>query len=549
MFSAGIFLKKYKANFLYGCLFCFLLLFPDFVFEAVFEGIGYSTDLAFIAFLAAFGFCLSKAGRGTFCFVTILLFLIELIELCHIGYFGFPINPTDISKIWAESGDVLESGRAAVGDLWFIPVLLFGVFSILGIVYFKYRKKFGFSIVAVIIVFVCLSIKPERAARKNLKAFLPSPTRYSIHNAVNTFSFFAVKGWRIKPIDAIVPVDFWKPYVLTDTSEFRGGNIVLIMGESTASRMMSLFGYAKKTTPFLDSLSGENFKAVSAVSGAVSTHSALPLFFNTVREPGNVREIRAKTANLFKAAKATGYETHFISAQDALQTHQIGTAFVDDVRTREDNAFCFQTDGDRCLVAMLDGVLSNRSRKHFVVLNFKAVHSPYAAIYKRDKKFDVFRSEGNTASARRRAEYENALLWTDDVFKRLFAVFQKYDKQSGVFVMTSDHGENTGENGRWGHNLLDLETAKVPFFVYSRKLAETRLPDEREITHYEIGKWMLSLFGKRLNNPNEDGKTFYIHGNNLYQDYDFLKAERGRDGSIDALKRNVVGSLVKHGKK
>ncbi len=549
MFSAGVFLKKYKANFLYGCLFCFLLLFPDFVFEAVFEGIGYSTDIAFIAFLTAFGFCLSKAGRATFCFVSILLFLIELVELCHIGYFGFPINPTDISKIWAEGEDVLESGWAAVGDLWFVPALLIGVFLILGIVFFKYRKSFGFSIAAVIIVFICLSIKPERATRKNLKAFLPSPTRYSIHNAVNTFSFFAVKGWRIKPIDAIVPADFWKPYALTDAPKFQGGDIVLIMGESAASRMMSLFGFAKKTTPFLDSLRGESFKAVPAVSSAVSTHSALPLFFNTVREPGNIREIRSKTANLFKAAKTAGYETHFISAQDALQTHQIGTEFIDDVRTKEDASFCFQTDGDGCLVAMLDGVLSDRSRKHFVVLNFKAVHSPYAAVYRRDKKFEVFKGEENTVPARRRAEYENALLWMDDVFKRLFAVFQKYDKQNGVFVMTSDHGENTGENGRWGHNLLDLETAKVPFFVYSRKLAETGLSDEREITHYEIGKWMLSLFGKRLNNPNEDGKTFYIHGNNLYQDYDFLETERGADGLIGAPKRNVVSSMVRFGKK
>lgn len=544
-----VIVKKYQSNILFGILFCVLMLLPDFVFEAVFKEIGYSTDIAFIAFLTAFGFCLSKAGSTTFCVVTTLLFLIELIELCHIGYFGFPINPTDISKIWGKRGDVLESGLAAACDLWFVPLLTVGVFLVLGVVFFKYRRKFGFSAVAVLIVLACLSIKPERAMRKDLKAFLPSPTRYSLHNAINTFSFFAVKGWRAVPIEKIVPADFWKPYALTNAPAFQGGDIVLIMGESTASRMMSLFGYPQKTTPFLDSLQGENFKAVPAVSGAVSTHSALPLFFNTVREPGNSREIRSKTANLFKAAKAAGYKTHFLSAQNALQTHQIGTEFIDDVRTREDNALCFHADGDRCLVGMLDKILSDKSEKHFVVLNFKAVHSPYASVYAKNPEFALFEGDKDDDAARKRAEYENALLWTDDVIKRLLTVFRKYDDRGGVFAMTSDHGENTGKNGKWGHNLLDLETAKVPFFVYSQSVVKLALPDNREITHYEIGKWMLSLFGKRLDNPNEDGKTFYIHGNNLYQDYDFLKTERGRDGLIAVLNGDVVSRLTGFGKK
>ena len=547
--KVALLVKKYQSNILFGILFCILMLLPDFIFDALFKEIRYSTDIAFIVFLMAFGFCLSKAGRVVFCFVTALLFLIELVELCHIGYFGFPINPTDIPKIWGERGDVLESGWAAARDLWVVPVMTVCVFLALSVFFFKYRRQFGFSAVAVLIVLVCLSIKPERAMRKSLKSFLPSPTRYSLHNAINTFSFFAVKGWRAEPIEKIVPDGFWKPYAIADAPGFQSGDIVLIMGESTASRMMSLFGYSKKTTPFLDSLKGENFKAVSAVSGAVSTHSALPLFFNTVREPGNAREIRSKTANLFKSAKAAGYTTHFISAQNALQTHQIGTEFIDDVRTREDNLSCFYAEGDRCLVGMLDKILSDKSRKHFVVLNFKAVHSPYASVYEDDDRFAVFQGDKNNASARKRAEYENALLWMDDVVKQLLTVFWKYDDRDDIFAMTSDHGENTGENGKWGHNLLSLETAKVPFFVYSRSVAETGLPDNREITHYEIGKWVLSLFGKRLDNPNEDGKTFYIHGNNLYQDYDFLKTERGDDGAISVRSGTVVSRLTKYGKK
>ena len=47
----------------------------------------------------------------------------------------------------------------------------------------------------------------------------------------------------------------------------------------------------------------------------------------------------------------------------------------------------------------------------------------------------------------------------------------------------------------------------------------------------------------------KDGKTFYVHGNNLYQDYDFLETERGADGLIGAPKRNVVSSMVRFGKK
>lgn len=108
---------------------------------------------------------------------------------------------------------------------------------------------------------------------------LPPETRYSIHNSINSFSFYAVHGADSKNIHDIVPMDFYLPYKIEKLPE-SSQLVVLIMGESTSADKMHLFNpNARPTTPQLDKMKDEKGFAYSlAISGAVSTHSSLPIF-------------------------------------------------------------------------------------------------------------------------------------------------------------------------------------------------------------------------------------------------------------------------------
>lgn len=525
-------LKKYKPNLLFGCLFAFFMLLPDFVMEQVRTFIHYNFDPAFVFALVVFGFFLSLGGKALFCIVMLFLLGIQLIQVNHIAYFGQPINPTDISKVFKEFGEVVETGMASLRSVGFVTPMLLVCFGVLFFVFFKYRRLWGFSWFAVLAVVVALGVKPERAMRKSLKHFLPAEARYSLHNSLNAFSYYFVKEHLTENVEDMIPAGFYKPYVVSETQRETPRLVFLIMGESTSSDEMHVLGGRENTTPKLDKLvENPKFQAFHAYSGAVSTHAALPIFFNVMREPGNLAPIKEKTANLFRLAKQAGYATHFISVQDAKQTHEIGTHFIDDVVTSENiDDSCLDKHED-CLLDLLKQ-RDLRQGKHFIVLNFRNTHTPYEKNYSHRKaEFSVFPTTSKKRTKFQQNAYRNAVLYLDSVIADLFGYFKSLDGGRGVFAMTSDHGQLLGRDGLFGHNIMRSDVAAVPFLFYSDALP----PLERKAwTHYEIGKLFVSLFGYRLNNPNERDNSFFIHGNNLYEEYAFLNITRQPDGTMKA---------------
>jgi glucan phosphoethanolaminetransferase (alkaline phosphatase superfamily) len=94
-------------------------------------------------------------------------------------------------------------------------------------------------------------------------------------------------------------------------------NIILIIGEATNLGNMSLYGYSRNTTPSLVALQAEG-KLVAlknAVSVGNKTNLSVPYLLTGLEGPDpNGRFYRAP--NIFDYAKALGYSTALISAQD-----------------------------------------------------------------------------------------------------------------------------------------------------------------------------------------------------------------------------------------
>lgn len=544
-------LAKYKYNFIFAIIFAFLILLPDFLFERIFPNVRYLTDYLFILALYIFGFILSFCGLAFFSFILLLLLIMQTIQLFHIAYFARPINPLDISKIFTEFSDIYHSGLGDMDDIWMvIPIIIF-TFGGIFLAFYKFRRLLGFSLWAVIIIIAALCVKPERAMRKTLKSFLPADTRYSIHNSVNTFSYYLVKSMDNTTIASLIPDNYYRPYEITVNHRKQPELIVLVMGESLSSSQMSLYHPdLPETTPHLDRLKKDPaFLALPALSGAVSTHASLPIFFNMMKDPGNLKLFRSNEANLFKLAKQSGYTTHFLSAYDIKQTHNIGVPYIDDLRTVEQNLIAYARKNEDHMVNLFRQ-MDLSSGKHFVVLNFKSVHSPYDSNYAhRGEEFARYRPADDSREQEALNYYRNAVLYIDDIISRLLAEFKSKNNGDAYFILTSDHGELLGQNGYFGHNILKTETAAVPFFIYSRNPdAElyNRLRRNPEISHYEIAETVACLLGYNIKNPNSDENTVFIHGNNLYEEYEIIELKRRPEQKFTPQFRGSVGTFVKN---
>lgn len=540
-------LRRFRYNGLFACFFTAAALLPDYVFEILFPYFEVSFDPFFVLALLLFGFFLSLCGRFVFSVVTAALFVAQYIQVNHLAYFGRPLNPVDIRKIGAEFSDVLSSGAAAWQDVWFVTPLLLSGFGALFCFFFRYRRELGFSVFALFVIAGALSAKPWRAYHKSLKAFLPGDTRYSIHNSLNTFSFFLVKG-RELPDGPIVPEGTYKAVKVEKTGEAKPDLIVFVMGESLTPAHMSLFGYDRPTTPRLDSLKGTpGFFHKEALSGAVSTHSALPLFFNLMREPGNLDVLYGERANLFRLAREAGYRTYWISVQDGKNTAHIGVPYIDDVRTYESEVYDFGKYREDHLLEVFKNLDVSQGR-HFVVLHFRSPHSPYEGNYAhRGNEFDVYPADASTRERRLVNTYDNAVLYTDDVLYRIFQEFRAKGRKNSLFMMTSDHGQLLGLHGVYGHNILNRETASVPFIMYETvpdpELSEGlgRYP---AVSHYAIGKALAAALGYRVVNPNEKEGEIFVHGNNIFTDYQILRGAWNGEGRLEFLPSMTLSDYV-----
>ncbi|MDR1977008.1 MAG: sulfatase-like hydrolase/transferase [Campylobacteraceae bacterium] len=511
--------KALLFNFAFAALFAFSLILTDFILEIFIPSYDVHFDGGFIAVLFVVGLALSFNKSRLFFFLFIIfIFSLQLVQVCSIVYFGYAISPADIHKIFDEFTDIKTAALAEIGSYWLVPLALFiplGIL-ILGFLSSKNRTlKIPFIFILVLLAFVP---KIERATRRDIQFFFPSPIRYSFHNTINAFSFYV--GREIWDDNRFrMPEDFYKPYAIkTDVAKAK--NILFVVGESVNPSHLSLFGYDRETTPFLSSLKeNDDFYYQEAISEGVATHSALVFLLNGVREPGNIAEIKSKTFNLFRLAKENGFKTFFISAQDAKTAYEIGDKYIDKIVTKEERALAFAKKRDMALLDILNEM--DFGERNFIVVQLRTPHAPYAKNYDSGGEFDLF-SGGNE----RIDTYDNAILFFDQVMKGLFGFFEKIEGEDNYFIFTSDHGQAFGENGFWGHNRLDINVAKVPFIFYCGEQNDGSCYQELKLpslpSHYEIAELTGSLLGYQFVNENADNSTFFVHGNNFLSNYEFI---------------------------
>ena len=247
---------------------------------------------------------------------------------------------------------------------------------------------------------------------------------------------------------------------------------VIVIGESVTSTHMQLYGYYRKTTPFLqqkkDSLNVYN----DVISPNTSTFHSLSKAFTlgNYEEPKKVLALPITT--LFNKS---GFKTFWISNHSPAFNPASALARVSSkaksqfFNSKEVVMNNLKHDGE--LLSKVDEALKDDSQHKIIFLHLIGAHFSYENRY--PKGFDVFNDMPKTQfkdefAYQKINTYDNAVRYSDyivgTVLKKL-----KNKKANNYLMYFSDHGEEVFQDENFYGHLEDRPTKntfKIPFIMW-----------------------------------------------------------------------------------
>lgn len=245
-------------------------------------------------------------------------------------------------------------------------------------------------------------------------------------------------------------------------------NVVLVLGESLAASHLTFYGYERDTSPRLQRLFDEQaFVAFrDATVMGPNTRTSLPYIFTGVEGPdAHGRVFRAPT--LLEYAKARGYHTAFISAQEeswgsldvffreGADTFRSGIAFAANVDVM---------DGADDIDVLERGVLPTLqtiAEPFFIVLHMNGGHAPYAYHSRPTSKVFLPEDRVNSINA-----YDNTVHETDEYLARVLEALRARDANAWMFF-TSDHGQPLGDGYAFFNRGYQESITRDPLLVFA----------------------------------------------------------------------------------
>lgn len=511
-------------SFLFVLAFCYL---PDFIYGLLNSAYLTSTNSKsfFIAVLLSVFITLIrplvfKIGALVF------LFLLQATQLANFQYFGGLYSAYDMVLMTHELHDTLINIQDAFWHLM-MPVafsLAFLLIAIFG-VRICYHKSYTVPYLNWVFVLVLLVPFLQSLKSNASQKFQPNLTHLSIKNGLYSVSFFT--AYQVKLVlgkGKVFPE--YQDYVVQPI-EGKKNNVVVLMGESTSYVHMGIFGYERDTTPDLTPyVKSPRFIMLPALASAVSTRVSLALFYNVVYEPDNAKLIGSMNNSLYRLAKQQGYNTYYISTQKNAGglTYSFSVRDIDVWKDDADLSH-YESEYDDRLLMELKAQNIDYTKPNFITLHMRSAHGPYIANYPRDQVHYPDQEVGyhdymvNT--------YDNSIRYTQKVIADIYAYFDSIGEPVYIFYVP-DHGEVLGIDGRYGHNSLYLDNAKVPFLFYGVGIDEAEISTIKNTlgcltNHYEVSKLVARYLGYAITNPNEKNDIYYMNGVDAFGEAGYLQ--------------------------
>ncbi len=245
-------------------------------------------------------------------------------------------------------------------------------------------------------------------------------------------------------------------------------NLILIVVDALRPADMSLYGYGRKTTPFLDELArAHSVRKFIAHTPCSDTGCGL-LSLTGSKLPG---DFSFRPFSLHEALRRNGYRIHVLQSGDHTYFHPMRSYYGELDTWADGNSFgASSIDDDRKLIDKLAAMPDwdgTPTMFHFHLMSAHVTRkddgrrdfgpaSSYLT-YSGDSGADTFVPTATNY-------YDTGVLGADRVIETLIRKLQqKGYLQRALIVVTADHGEALGEHGLFTHaNSVHEEVLKVP---------------------------------------------------------------------------------------
>jgi glucan phosphoethanolaminetransferase (alkaline phosphatase superfamily) len=329
----------------------------------------------------------------------------------------------------------------------------------------------------------------------------------------------AITGQKREVVDFSAPAPDFHP----------DNNIIFVFDESVRGDHLSLNGYGRPTTPYLQSLAKDNLLLNWGIASSASTISH-PSYNAMIT--GATSEMLDKKSfsqinsmpTLFQYAKSMNYRTCLIDGQ--MKTYWGGNSqdlkYIDDFIsmkeldspnrvedwelgnkiTNQDNQnnTLKQWEIDQKIARIVNRIFSG-STGNFVFIYKRGDHFPYEKnypeseavwkpVYHFKEQYEVPPADQYQAIVN---SYDNAVRYNlDNFFRQLSPDYSKLPNNT-VIIYTGDHGESFFVNGKAGHGGTTREEAMVPLFILGLK--DKPVDTSFKASHANVFTTLLDLMG------------------------------------------------------
>ncbi len=273
---------------------------------------------------------------------------------------------------------------------------------------------------------------------------------------------------------------------------------VLVLGESATRNRWSLYGYDKKTNPYLDSRSSGLFIFSDVVSSAGSTTQSLRRILSNATE-------EAKDAKYFLPAilRRGGYAGCFVSNQDHWgQWDGADTLFFKDSDRKIWTSDYYKAQHmkgprfDEVVLPYVGEYVASATKNMAIYVHLMGSHvdvkdkcPPLMAKFGLDEK-GVLKEDATKSE-----HYDNSIAYTDYVLDEMLKMLEERGGAS-FLIYLSDHGESP--SSEYWRYAPDKDLWEVPMFIWMSEEYKAKYPEIVEQVMKSVNKPLVSdqlLFG------------------------------------------------------
>jgi glucan phosphoethanolaminetransferase (alkaline phosphatase superfamily) len=317
-----------------------------------------------------------------------IFFLIACVQISYFFALDRYMSSTDLFMALTVGKELVQGAMASffnpLAVLWAVPYLIFSVI-LLAVAYKSHLwKKLGVTLSVAIFLVV-----------SNYAFFVKVNERYfhlnpltSLIRSVLYYQFQNILEYH-GPRDELPEVQVTEK--LTDS-------IIYIIDESIRGSQLSLNGYPRPTTPFLQSLEKAGRLRNLGICVAASSYSYITnAYLLSGHKKFPDKDLRtAKNPLLFDYAKKMGYKTIFIDVNGSYLTNRAQRARQKSIRSvdlwmtvADFKRRNFDAEKDLAVARFVRDLLKDAGG-YFIVVNKKGLHFPYRARYPNDPVHQIW---------------------------------------------------------------------------------------------------------------------------------------------------------------